>query len=51
MRELSEKMEPKAVKRVMSKSILNFFLDKKSFPPEKDEKGFPRNKEGFEQGR
>jgi hypothetical protein len=40
MREISEKMESKAVKRVMSKSVLNFFLDKKSFPPEKMKKAF-----------
>jgi hypothetical protein len=40
MRELSGNMEPKAVKRVMSKSILNFFLDKKSFPPKKMKKAF-----------
>jgi hypothetical protein len=40
MKELSGKMEPKVVKRVMSKSILNFVLDKKSFPPEKMKKAF-----------
>jgi hypothetical protein len=33
-------MEPKAVKRVMSKSMINFILDKKSFPPKKMKKAF-----------
>jgi hypothetical protein len=40
MRELSGNMEPKAVKKVMSKSILNFVLDKKIFLPKKMKKAF-----------
>jgi hypothetical protein len=50
MKELSEKMEPKAVKRVMSKSILNFFLDKKSFPPKKMKKAFREIKRVLSRG-
>jgi len=50
MRELSEEMEPKAVKRVMSKSILNFVLDKKSFPPEKMKKAFQEIKKVLSAG-
>jgi hypothetical protein len=40
IKELSGNMEPKAVKKVMSESILNFVLDKKRFPPEKMKKAF-----------
>ncbi len=40
MKEISKSMEPRAVKRIMSKSILNFVLDKKRFPPEKMKKAF-----------
>jgi len=40
MKEISKSMDPKAVKKIMSKSILNFVLDKKKFPPEKMKKAF-----------
>jgi hypothetical protein len=40
MKELSKYIEPRVVKRIMSKSILNFVLDKKKFPPEKMKKAF-----------
>ena len=50
MKELSGKMEPKAVKRVMSKSILNFILDKKSFPPNKMKKAFQEIKKVLSTG-
>jgi len=50
MKDLSEKMGAKAVKRVMSKSILNFVLDKKSFPPNKMKKVFQEIKKVLSSG-
>jgi hypothetical protein len=50
MKELSRNMEPKAVKKVMSKSVLNFVLDKKSFPPEKMKKAFQEIKKVLSTG-
>jgi len=40
MKKIAKEMDPKTVKKIMSKSILNFFLDKKRFPPEKMKKAF-----------
>jgi hypothetical protein len=40
IRDIGEKMNPKVVKKIMSKSILNFVLDKKRFPPDKMKKAF-----------
>jgi hypothetical protein len=50
MKKIAKEMDPKTVKKIMSKSILYFVLDKKRFSSRKDEKGFPGDKEGFEHG-
>jgi hypothetical protein len=40
MKKIAKEMDPKTVKKIMSKSILYFVLDKKRFPPEKMKKAF-----------
>jgi hypothetical protein len=50
MKELSGYMDPKTVKKVMSKSLLNFVLDKKSFPPKKMKKAFQEIKKVLSTG-
>ena len=50
MKKIAREMDPKTVKKIMSKSILNFVLDKKKFPPEKMKKAFQEIKKVLSTG-